>query len=190
VAREAEVDVSVIHAEEGQSLHTAEGVEGESLGGDGLEVSQDLTTTTTTTTMKHQVDAHLASSTPYDHADGVIILYDVTSEASFAAVPGILTELGKNAPEGMTVMLVGNKADRPSERPRRVSVADAAAFAEKHRLPFLEVSAKRGIGVDQAFGALLWHCKLRWHDFRLQMVPKGDPNQVRLRVVERAPLPP
>lgn len=62
-----------------------------------------------------------------------------------------------------------------------------SALAAEHNLPFIEASAIRGHGVEEAFASLLWLIKLRWHDYRVELVQHGDPNM--LRVAPRAGCP-
>lgn len=78
-------------------------------------------------------------------------------------------------------MVVANKACRDArECPRRVSTEAGRAWAMKRNLPFLEASAKQGIHVEEAFDALLWHIKVRFHEYRVWLAPKGDPNELRV----------
>lgn len=46
------------------------------------------------------------------------------------------------------VILIGNKADLEE---RRVSRDDIEQLASEHNIPFFEVSAKTGLGVEEAF---------------------------------------
>ena len=54
-------------------------------------------------------------------------------------------------------MLVGNKADLANEEPgmRKVTVEEAADYAKKHNLLFMETSAKTGHNVKEAFEYLV-----------------------------------
>jgi GTPase SAR1 family protein len=78
-----------------------------------------------------------------------LVVYDVTSQASFASVPQWLADFADACPDALTV-LVANKADVPDEA-RRVATADGAAFAAARGLPFSEVSAKTGARVEEMF---------------------------------------
>jgi Ras-related protein Rab-1A len=79
------------------------------------------------------------TSAYYRGADGIIMVYDVTSQDSFNHVADWLTEVNRYASEGTCKLLVGNKSDRED---RAVSSEEASAYAEKLKIPFLETSAK------------------------------------------------
>ncbi|KAA8590609.1 hypothetical protein FQN60_014543 [Etheostoma spectabile] len=49
-------------------------------------------------------------------ADGVVVMYDITSEQSFTAVRQWLTSVKEGAGEDIPVMLLGNKTDKEIER--------------------------------------------------------------------------
>ena len=52
------------------------------------------------------------TSAYYRGADGIIMVYDVTSQDSFNHVADWLTEVNRYASEGTCKLLVGNKSDR------------------------------------------------------------------------------
>mmetsp|Transcript_36933 Transcript_36933/g.63776 ORF Transcript_36933/g.63776 Transcript_36933/m.63776 type:complete len:205 (-) Transcript_36933:148-762(-) len=88
------------------------------------------------------------TSAYYRGADGIIMVYDVTSQDSFNHVADWLTEVNRYASEGTCKLLVGNKSDRED---RTVSSEEASAYAEKLKIPFLETSAKNAENVETAF---------------------------------------
>lgn len=88
------------------------------------------------------------TSAYYRGADGIIMVYDVTSQESFNHVADWLTEVNRYASEGTCKLLVGNKSDRPD---RTVSYEDAEAYASKLKIDFLETSAKNAENVEKAF---------------------------------------
>ncbi|RXM97057.1 EF-hand calcium-binding domain-containing protein 4B [Acipenser ruthenus] len=49
-------------------------------------------------------------------ADGVIVMYDITSELTFTSVRQWLTSVQEGAGDDIPIMLVGNKTDKESER--------------------------------------------------------------------------
>jgi Ras-related protein Rab-1A len=66
------------------------------------------------------------TSAYYRGADGVVMLYDVTSESSFAHVKDWLIEVNRYAAEDTCKLLVGNKCDRldkviPTEKAKVVT---------------------------------------------------------------------
>merc|ERR1712043_151222 len=82
-------------------------------------------------------------------ADGIIMVYDVTSSESFDHVEEWLSEVDRYANENTSKLLVGNKADLIEEK--QVPEDTAQRFAEKLSIPFLETSAKTATNVDAAF---------------------------------------
>ncbi|CAK5271984.1 unnamed protein product [Mycena citricolor] len=82
-------------------------------------------------------------------AAGALLVYDITSRASFSAVERWLGEVRDYADAGAVVMLVGNKTDLAHLR--AVSTEEGRMFAEKHSLLFLETSALDASNVESAF---------------------------------------
>jgi Ras-related protein Rab-1A len=89
------------------------------------------------------------TSAYYRGADGIIMVYDVTSAESFDHVEEWLSEVDRYANENTAKLLIGNKADLIDEK--QVSEETATKFAEKLGIPFLETSAKTATNVDAAF---------------------------------------
>jgi len=89
------------------------------------------------------------TSAYYRGADGIIMVYDVTSAESFDHVEEWLSEVDRYASESTSKLLVGNKADLIEEK--QVPEETAQSFAEKLGIPFLETSAKTATNVDAAF---------------------------------------
>lgn len=89
------------------------------------------------------------TSAYYRGADGIIMVYDVTSAESFDHVEEWLSEVDRYANESTVKLLVGNKADLIEEK--QVAEETAQSFSEKLGIPFLETSAKTATNVDAAF---------------------------------------
>ncbi|OQR93783.1 Rab1 family GTPase [Achlya hypogyna] len=89
------------------------------------------------------------TSAYYRGADGIIMVYDVTSQESFDHVNDWLNEVNRYASEGTCKLLVGNKSDITSRKV--VSYETAKAFADSLAIPFLETSAKNAQNVEEAF---------------------------------------
>lgn len=80
------------------------------------------------------------SSAYYNGSNGAIITYDVTNRDSFDNVKTWIQELRNHLElEQLTMMLIGNKTDL--DELRQVQTAEAADFARKHSLFFMETSA-------------------------------------------------
>ncbi|ETV66537.1 hypothetical protein H257_16979 [Aphanomyces astaci] len=89
------------------------------------------------------------TSAYYRGADGIIMVYDVTSQESFDHVNDWLNEVNRYASEGTCKLLVGNKSDMTTKKV--VSFESAKAFADSLAIPFLETSAKNAQNVEEAF---------------------------------------
>lgn len=89
------------------------------------------------------------TSSYYRGAHGIIVVYDVTDQDTFANVKQWLQEIDRYACEGVNKLLVGNKSDLASKKV--VEYAAAKEFADQLSIPFLETSAKNATNVEQAF---------------------------------------
>jgi len=96
----------------------------------------------------------------YRGACGALVVYDVTSQASFQNARTWLADVRQYADPNLTCILVGNKADldedgaasATSHRKRReVPRETAELWAKEEDLLFIEASAKSGDNVDKAF---------------------------------------
>ena len=94
----------------------------------------------------------------YRDSHGAMLVYDVGNRETFGELHVWLGELRQYAPEGCTLMLLGNKSDLPSNARTSVLTEEGLEFAEKHGMAFMEVSALSGVGVKEAFMALLNRC--------------------------------
>lgn len=89
------------------------------------------------------------TSAYYRGADGIIMVYDVTSTDTFDHVNDWLKEVNRDASEGTCKLLVGNKSDRTADR--AVTSEQAKAFADELGIAFLETSAKSAKNVEEVF---------------------------------------
>ncbi len=80
------------------------------------------------------------ASAYYKNSQGVILVFDISSKASFEHIPRWLEEIKSNIESDVPVILVGNKADLISER--QVSIVEAKSFSEENNFFYMEVSAK------------------------------------------------
>uniref|UniRef100_A0A1D1YYS0 GTP-binding protein ypt1 n=1 Tax=Anthurium amnicola TaxID=1678845 RepID=A0A1D1YYS0_9ARAE len=89
------------------------------------------------------------TSSYYRGAHGIIVVYDVTDQDTFANVKQWLQEIDRYACEGVNKLLVGNKSDLASKKV--VEYAAAKEYSDQLNIPFLETSAKNATNVEQAF---------------------------------------
>jgi len=85
----------------------------------------------------------------YRSVDGIILVYDVTDSRTFDHTSQWLADVERYAENSPHIMLVGNKADLESQR--EVTEQAAQAFADEHKLTFIETSAKTSTNVEAAF---------------------------------------
>nr|XP_012599333.1 ras-related protein Rab-26 isoform X3 [Microcebus murinus] len=95
----------------------------------------------------------------YRDAHALLLLYDVTSKASFDNIQAWLTEIQEYAQHNVVLMLLGNKVDSAHEH--KVKREDGEKLAKEYGLPFMETSAKTGLNVDLAFTGIAKELKQR-----------------------------
>ncbi|NXQ45186.1 RAB44 protein, partial [Catharus fuscescens] len=78
-------------------------------------------------------------------ADGVVLMYDITSEYSFCDVRYWLSCIQEAAEDGVAVLLLGNKTDCAAQR--QVPTKEGECLAKEHQLMFYECSAASGHNV-------------------------------------------
>ena len=83
---------------------------------------------------------------------GAFLVYDVTSMESFKAIDKWYQQILKNTDTKVIVMLLGNKKDKEN---REVPYNTAAKYAMEHNFGLMEVSAKLGHGVKEAFNRMV-----------------------------------
>mmetsp|Transcript_75599 Transcript_75599/g.179659 ORF Transcript_75599/g.179659 Transcript_75599/m.179659 type:complete len:207 (+) Transcript_75599:70-690(+) len=96
---------------------------------------------------------HTITQQYYRNAMGVVMVYDVTNEASFENIRKWVAQVNTHGREGADRVLVGNKADGAAGK-RAVSKETGEALAEEYGVEFFETSAKEGKNVEEAFIAL------------------------------------
>lgn len=90
---------------------------------------------------------HLRASF-YEGAKGLIIMFDVTREDTFATIPGWIREAMGYVGDNIPYIIVGNKVDLvPGER----HFFGAQEYADSLNSPFILTSAKTGSNIDDLF---------------------------------------
>ncbi|XP_045174237.2 EF-hand calcium-binding domain-containing protein 4B-like isoform X4 [Mercenaria mercenaria] len=88
-------------------------------------------------------------------ADGVVVMYDVTSETSFTNVRNWMTSVQDGASDDAVLVLLGNKNDLPEDDDTKaVKMKDGSRLADEYGTLFYETSALSGENVNNAMEAL------------------------------------
>jgi len=85
----------------------------------------------------------------YRGASGAILVFDLTRLSSFTNLDNWVKELNEYVKDKIPLIIIGNKLDLISTR--AVKTLEAKGFAEKLEAPYLETSAKTGLGVNESF---------------------------------------
>lgn len=84
-------------------------------------------------------------------ADGVIIMYDVTSETSFKSVRGWINRIKEETTDCPVMLLIGNKTDLcENDEERVIRYKDGQRLAEEYEALFYETSSKTGDQVEES----------------------------------------
>lgn len=92
------------------------------------------------------------TSSFYRGAHGIIVVYDISDQATFNNVKLWMQEIQRYASAGVCKMLVGNKVDLADKRV--VEYNTAKEYADGLSIPFSETSSKTGQEVDKVFEKL------------------------------------
>ena len=95
---------------------------------------------------------HRIKDAYYKKANGAIIVYDKNYKDSFIEVKNWLKEIKENAPDDISLILVGNKCDLSE---RKVTEEEGKKIAEEFNTLFIEISAKTGHNIYQVFDMLI-----------------------------------
>jgi len=117
------------------------------------------------------------TSAYYRGAVGALLVYDIAKHLTYENVERWLRELRDHADQNIVIMLVGNKSDL--RHLRAVPTDEAKAFAERHRLSFIETSALDSTNVETAFHNILteiYHIVSQKNLGPSDKEPQGTPN--------------
>ncbi|XP_023028986.1 ras-related protein Rab-18-B [Leptinotarsa decemlineata] len=114
----------------------------------------------------------------YRDAQGAILVFDVSSYATFAKLETWLSELETYSTKSNIIkMIVGNKIDVDK---REVSRDEAMKFARRHQTLYIEASAKTKDGVQSAFEELVYkiiQTPRLWESYASDNIHIGNKNQ-------------
>ena len=86
----------------------------------------------------------------YKEAQGLMILFDITSRSSFDSLDMWLREANKYGGENLPVWIVGNKIDL--DHKREVERSKASDWTKSRKfIGYFEVSAATGVGINELF---------------------------------------
>ncbi|XP_045860097.1 ras-related protein Rab-44 isoform X2 [Meles meles] len=106
-------------------------------------------------------------------ADGVVLMYDITSQESFAHVRYWLECLRESGPDGVVILLLGNKMD--CEEERQVPIEAGQQLAQELGVSFGECSAALGHNILEPVVNLARSLKMqedRLKDSLVEVTPK------------------
>ena len=89
----------------------------------------------------------------FQSSNGFIVVYDITCKDSFDKLTYWIGEINENAPIDTKTILLGNKLDLKDSR--EVEKEEGEEFSKSKNINFLEVSAKDGTNVKEAFDLLI-----------------------------------
>ena len=84
-------------------------------------------------------------------ANGIILIYDVTSKKSFEGIQNWVKQL-KELPSRICITIAANKIDKEN---RVISTDEGTKFSKEIGYPFFEASAKDGTNIDECFDSLI-----------------------------------
>lgn len=114
------------------------------------------------------------TSTYYRGTNGIVLVYDVTSDLTFLNVKKWLQEINENDCHSVPRVLVGNKTDCQN---RIVTTETATKWAQSKKLPYFESSAKLNEGISELF---LHLTKLALDKKQASDRPKNNDKKVEL----------
>ena len=89
----------------------------------------------------------------YKSANGIILIYDVTSLQTYENVKNWITQIREEASQNVVIYIAGNKIDMAEER--KIKTEEGQKLADEYGFPFIETSAKNGINIDKTFEDLV-----------------------------------
>uniref|UniRef100_A0A0L8FSE8 SOCS box domain-containing protein n=1 Tax=Octopus bimaculoides TaxID=37653 RepID=A0A0L8FSE8_OCTBM len=97
---------------------------------------------------------HSLTTSYFRDAKGFFLMIDLTNENTFVNAFAWLQKMEEYGPRsGYDVIIVGNKIDLVDCR--KISAETLHKFAENHRLPYVETSAKTGINIEESIDMML-----------------------------------
>ncbi|XP_052380194.1 ras-related protein Rab-15-like isoform X29 [Oncorhynchus keta] len=88
----------------------------------------------------------------YRRAQGIFLVYDITSERSFQHIMKWASDVDEYAPDNIQRILIGNKSDE--EEKRQVATGQGNKLAKDYGMDFFETSAFTNYNITESFTRL------------------------------------
>uniref|UniRef100_A0A4W5KWE5 Ras-related protein Rab-15 n=1 Tax=Hucho hucho TaxID=62062 RepID=A0A4W5KWE5_9TELE len=88
----------------------------------------------------------------YRRAQGIFLVYDITSERSFQHIMKWASDVDEYAPDNIQKILIGNKSDE--EEKRQVATEQGNKLAKNYGMDFFETSAFTNYNITESFTRL------------------------------------
>ncbi|KAM4898481.1 ras-related protein Rab-15 [Sylvia borin] len=123
----------------------------------------------------------------YRRAQGIFLVYDISSERSYQHIVKWASDVDEYAPDGVQKILIGNKADE--EHKRQVPKEQGLQLAKEYGMDFYETSACSNLNIKESFTRLT-ELVLQAHRKELDELrgPPRAPTLARLEEDEQQPL--
>ena len=121
----------------------------------------------------------------YQNADGVLLLYDVTSEDTFNNVSNWMKDVKENSNKNINsengqpeiaLYLIGNKIDLPN---RVISKEQAETEAKSLGMKYFEISCKTNMNIPEVMNRMIMECHMKAnniHNIKLEDDDVHDPD--------------
>ena len=113
---------------------------------DGQQVNLQVSDSAGSELFRPIAKAHLRN------AAGVVLVFDITDRKTFDDINMRLNDVHDVCGKSIPMILIGNKGDLSESRV--VTLAEAEQFAQRHKLTYIEASARDGTNVREAFASL------------------------------------
>ncbi len=90
----------------------------------------------------------------YQHADGIILIYDITNKKSFENVSKWLKDISENTDQKLIIYIVGNKIDLINKRVVSFDEAKETFNGSFDKINFFEISCKLDINISETILSL------------------------------------
>nr|XP_012633181.1 ras-related protein Rab-15 isoform X2 [Microcebus murinus]XP_012633182.1 ras-related protein Rab-15 isoform X2 [Microcebus murinus]XP_012633183.1 ras-related protein Rab-15 isoform X2 [Microcebus murinus]XP_012633185.1 ras-related protein Rab-15 isoform X2 [Microcebus murinus] len=117
----------------------------------------------------------------YRRAQGIFLVYDISSERSYQHIMKWVSDVDEYAPEGVQKILIGNKADE--EQKRQVGREQGQQLAKEYGMDFYETSACTNLNIKESFTRLT-ELVLQAHRKELEGLRTRASNELALAELE------